>query len=357
MHLHIDPHTDQPIYRQIESQIARAIAERRLRPGDPLLPEQELATRLVVSPAAVHRAYLELEASGLCHGATGSLYRVVDPGLDRTGRGHTQMALSWFEREQLTREIEAARRIQRRLLPPEEVRREAYTVASRCYPAGTLAGDFYELIESRAEGIVDLIIADVAGKGLAAGLIMAATKSLLSLVADAATPGAALTALNARLHGILGPRQFVAMAWARLNIDSGGLEVANAGLPDPARIAADGRIEWIEATSTRLPLGARYGSRYSTRRLALGRNDRLLLLTDGLPESIDVSGRTLGYENLQRVLEEILDRRAENGDDAGAWLDRLLDEIGRRTGLLRTDDWTAMVLAYHPRAEESPCSS
>ena len=56
MQLHINPHDELPVYRQIERQISRAIANHCLKPGAALLPENQLAAQLVVSPLAVHKA-------------------------------------------------------------------------------------------------------------------------------------------------------------------------------------------------------------------------------------------------------------------------------------------------------------
>ena len=63
------PGSRQPVYRQIAAQIADAIAERALRPGDALMPYRELAELYVLSPVAVRKAYEELVLEGLCHHA------------------------------------------------------------------------------------------------------------------------------------------------------------------------------------------------------------------------------------------------------------------------------------------------
>ena len=70
MLLRINPNDATPVYRQIQRQIASAIADRRLQPGEPLQPQNELAAQLAVSPSAVRKAYAELESSGLCDRST-----------------------------------------------------------------------------------------------------------------------------------------------------------------------------------------------------------------------------------------------------------------------------------------------
>jgi len=347
MHLHINPHDEAPVYRQIQRQIARAIADRQIHPGELLQPQKELAAQLAISPAAIRKAYEELQSDGLCDGSQGSRYRVTTPGLGSENGPSTDLALSLLKEELLTKELRTARSVQHRLLPPPEVRGESWSVSSRTYPAGALAGDFYDVIQLD-NGTVDVVIADVAGKGLAAGLIMATAKSLLPLGAAKDSPGEALEELNQRLFPLLDNREFVALAYARFDPRDGTLRLANAGLPDPYLLHHTGRVETLSVNGDRLPLGIRRGIAYSTSQYSLDSADRLLLVTDGIPEATDVQGNPIGYEGLARLLDSSLEwtRGAATGN-SNPWLDRLLDEVSRRTGSILDDDWTAVLLEYH----------
>jgi serine phosphatase RsbU (regulator of sigma subunit) len=346
MLLQINPNDATPVYRQIQRQIASAIADRRLQPGEPLQPQNELSAQLAVSPSAVRKAYAELESSGLCDRSSGVDYRVTHPDLASTKGSGTALALSLLEKELLTRELESAREFQHRLLPPSEMRGDRWTLSSRSYAAGALAGDFYD-VAPRADGSLDVVIADVAGKGLAAGLLMASTKSLLPQVAVADSPGAALAALNSRLLPLLNSREFVASTYVRFDPRRGELQLANAGLPDPYLLHHSGVVEPLEVSGDRLPLGIRGDVDYATASYAIEPADRLLLLSDGIPEARDRRGNPIGYEGLQSLLERsavwALDTAIGN---AGRWLDRLLDEVSRQTGSILEDDWTALLLEY-----------
>ena len=347
MHLHINPHGQTPVYKQIQRQIARAIADREIHPGDLLQPQQQLASQLAVSPTAVRKAYRELESHGLCDQPQTGHFRVTTPELAARPETGTDLALALFKREILTRELETARQVQHRFLPPDEICGPGWTVSSRSYAAGALAGDFYDLIE-RPDGTVDLVVADVAGKGLAAGLIMAATKAMIPVAADTQTPGAAVMSLNQRLIPLLGSREFVALVWARFDPHDGRLQVANAGLPDPylLRHAASSRA--LGVPGERLPLGIRQDICYSTLETRLSPGDRLLLLTDGIPEATDADGNPLGYEGLAKLLDRSPAADLGNAEnDSDRWLDRFLARVSRRTGSMIDDDWTAMHLEYH----------
>jgi hypothetical protein len=347
MQLHINPHDETPVYRQIQHQITRAIVDREIHPGDLLASQQELAVQLAVSPSAVSKAYRELQSDGLCDDACGGHYRVTIPDLG-SGRGSgTYLALSLLRRELLNQELRTAREVQNRLLPPSEISGKSWTISCRSYPAGALAGDFYEVIEHE-NGIVDIVIADVAGKGMAAGLLMATAKALVPQATTLDSPGATLGDLNDRLVPLLGNREFVAMACCHFDPRDGTLQIANAGLPDPYLLRPEGHTETLTVAGDRLPLGIRKGISYSTSKVSLASLDRLLLVTDGIPEAADLDGNPLGYEGLARLLDPSANRPSDTANGStGPWLDRLLDQVSQRTGSMLDDDWTAVLLEYH----------
>ena len=349
MQLHVDPNAATPIYRQIERQIAEAIADRRLRPGDELLPEEQMAAHLVVSPASVRKAYERLEWSGLCR-TSGSQAPLVLPSTSSPEPGNRAgLALSLLKRELLAAELESAREAQSRLLPPPRLEGEAWRAEVRSCPAGTLNGDFYDLFRL-ADGGLGVVVADVAGKGLAAGVLMAAAKSMLPFVVPRLGPAAALRELNRRLRPLLGRREFVAMTCARLSADGTGLELANAGLPDPYLIRR-GDPTSLATPGPRLPLGLRPELPYEATTRELEPGDRLLFTTDGLAEATDAEGDPIGYEALAVLLRDLSpDDGGES--DPGAWLDELLGRIREISGPLPEDDWTALVVESPLVAEE-----
>ena len=341
MQLHVDPHAASPVYRQIERQIAEAIADRRLRPGDELLPEREMAARLVVSPTAVRKAYDELESGGLCQASDDDGLRVARADPATRPDGSAGRALALLKRELQAEELESARRAQQRLLPPSRLDTGRWRAEVRTCPASTLNGDFYDLFEL-VDGGLGVVVADVAGKGLAAGLMMAVAKSMLPFLAPALTPAEALRQLNRRLCPLLGRREFVALAYARLSADGEWLDLTNAGLPDPY-LMRHGEATPLAAPEPRLPLGLRPELRYETARHRLRPGDRLLFTTDGIAEARDATGEPVGYDRLARLVRQT---SAAAGAEpvAGEWLDRFAARVGAFTGPLPEDDWTALLV-------------
>ena len=107
-----------------------------------------------------------------------------------------------------------------------------FRVAGRCVPARHVGGNFYGRLHLE-DGKLGLAVADVAGKGMGAALIMATAKAMVPLLATSADPAATLGALDGRLGKELGRREFVALAFAVYDPATGMLRLANAGLPDP----------------------------------------------------------------------------------------------------------------------------
>ncbi len=231
------------------------------------------------------------------------------------------------ERMSTEKELEFARTIQRRLLPPQHIDGAGFTVNARNLPARFVAGDFYDVLQLD-DGSVVIVVADVAGKGIGAALIMASVKAVLPFVARE-TPQHAMSMLNAKLVQELAKREFVALAYARFTPSDGALEVLNAGFPEPY-IVSNGNVRALQNGGERLPLGIRAGVEYEPLRTTLDRGERLVFLSDGIPEA-PVNGEPLGYDRVAQML-------AANRD-----LDSFLDSV-RRAGGTVDDDWTAVAV-------------
>ena len=240
------------------------------------------------------------------------------------------------EAEFAEKELALARSIQERLLPPTELSGEGYRIAARHLPARFVAGDFFDVF-SLPDGALGLVVADVAGKGVGASLVMASVKAVLPLLAVGRTVEETLVALNEKLCDELDRRQFVALAYARYEPDGGELRLANAGFPDPYLLRRDARPEPLTVGGPRLPLGIRRDQTYTATRAALSAGDGLLLFSDGLPEAPDPGGGPLGYEALAQLLPPL-------GSEPGAWLDGLFASVRQVTAPELADDWTALLL-------------
>ncbi len=242
------------------------------------------------------------------------------------------------EAEFAEKELALARSMQQRLLPPTELAGEGYRIAARNVPASFVAGDFFDIF-ALPGGALGLVVADVAGKGIGASLVMASVKAMLPLLAAERTVAETLIVLNHKLCDELESRQFVALAYAHYVPLTGDLLVANAGMPDPYLLRLDAKPELLSVEGPRLPLGLRHDQTYRATQVTLPPGAGLLLVTDGLPEARDSGGEPLGYEALTALLPPI-------GSEPGAWLDDLFERVRRKTAPELTDDWTALLLEH-----------
>jgi Stage II sporulation protein E (SpoIIE) len=251
------------------------------------------------------------------------------------------------------KELQLARELQGRLLPPPEIAGDGYRVAARNLAARLVAGDFYDSF-LLPDGAVGVAVGDVAGKGMAAALIMASVKAMLPLVAAGRSAAETLREINRRLAAELPGREFVALAFARFSPAGGRVELANAGLPDPY-LLAPGRPPAPQAVpGPRLPLGVRHEVEYRSLTLSLDPGDRLLLFTDGLAEAPAGGGEPLGYAALAGLLP---DPDAAPGTSPLAWIDALLDRVRAATRPGLEDDWTALLLEHRPTEAAGPAAA
>jgi len=346
--LHLVPDDPEPLREQIARQLRGRIVRGELSAGEALPGHRQLARQYRIAPSTVEAAYELLVADGLLTGTLPDEVRVATLGPERRRDLVERLQLEKLVAQELgRRELEMARDVQRRLLPPSEVAGPGWEVAARCLPARVVAGDFYDILR-HPDGSVDVVVADVAGKGFAASLIMASTKAMLPFVNAEGGVAELLIRLNHRLALELGRGEFVALTVARYSPSERLVELANAGAPDPYLVRPGQPPQPLSVPGPRLPLGVREEVAYASRTTEVSADDRLLLLTDGLPEARDADGEPLGYQ----ALESMLGQNPSTGSPA-SWLSGLFDRVQRRTVRAPEDDWTAALLV--PRdAGETP---
>ena len=227
-----------------------------------------------------------------------------------------------FAREQL----ELARDLQQRLLPPGVLDTDRYRVTAQNIPAAYVAGDFYDFVPLGGDRLL-LVLADVSGKGVSAGLIMATVKAIIPmLAAEQPNPAPLLGRLNERLAGQLPQRDFVAIALALYDGERGTISVANAGLPDPLLLPS---MQSVAPAGPRYPIGVRKNLHYESVTVKIAPGERMILFTDGLPEAA-LAGEQLGYERLSAEVQR-----------SGGDLDALFAAL-EKLGAAHDDDWTAI---------------
>jgi len=212
--------------------------------------------------------------------------------------------------------------LQRSMLPTLGPQIPGMSVAARYVPTGgglQVGGDWYDMIPlpggtSRASpgGRFALVIGDVQGHDVrAAGLMGQLRIALRAYASEGHRPDAVLSRVSRFLYGItsdeeLADLRFATCLYAEVDPESGVLEIARAGHPDPAIRMADGTV-LNRPTAGGLPLGIDPDADYPTTRIVLEPGETMLMCTDGL---IETGGHDLdtGWLRIRRILE------SHNGD-------------------------------------------
>jgi sigma-B regulation protein RsbU (phosphoserine phosphatase) len=185
-----------------------------------------------------------------------------------------------------------------------------------------------------------LVVADVAGKGMPAALLMASLQSSLhTLVQEPLPLGDLVRRLNAHAcaHSLQGSR-FTTAVLAQLDPASGEIEYVNAGHNPPFLRRADGRLEALDAGG--LPLGIQADGAYRADRVKLAPGDVLVCYSDGVVEARSSAGDEYGEKRLRELLRE----PAPGG--AAEMLGRVMGAVEAHTGdAPRADDETCLVLS------------
>jgi len=186
------------------------------------------------------------------------------------------------QREQMSREAQEARLIQQALLPKSSPYVPGFAITGSSCPAGAVGGDWYDFI-ALEDNCWGLVLADVAGKGTAAALLMSATRGMLRSLAEAhCSPAEVLTRLNRLMVQDIPSGRFVTMVYGVLDAEARTLTFANAGHLHPLLITSDGP-HFLDSEAG-LPLGVSLGP-YSEQTVALEEGSRLVFYSDGLTEA------------------------------------------------------------------------
>ncbi len=235
-------------------------------------------------------------------------------------------------------DLEAARTIQRSLLPQELPRIEGYSLGYRSMTCYEVGGDYLDILPQPG-GNVLMAVADVAGKGLASAIMSTSFRSAFRAMAFHELP---LDELATRMNehhwqdGEEARRKYVTAIFMRLNPTEGELEVVNAGHNPGIVIRPDGSACLFEAAGT--PLGLLSGMRYTSERCGFPPGSRLLFYTDGLTEAFR-GDEEFGAE---RLMAHFSGCRSSQADGI---LEALWTAIGEFVeGGPQGDDMTALVL-------------
>lgn len=209
-------------------------------------------------------------------------------------------------KEAVESEMRIARQIQESLLPqifPAFPHRKEFDLYAKNIAAKEVAGDFYDFFFLN-DNVLAVIIADVSGKGISAGLFMAVTRTLLKTVCSVdLTPAEALNKANYILCQDNDACMFTTLFLGFYDVSTGVLTYCNAGHDYPIIISESGTSKVVK-TEQDIALGIDDEHEFHNGEIKLGVNESLILYTDGVIEATDADNNLFGEDRFIKYLEE-----------------------------------------------------
>jgi hypothetical protein len=240
----------------------------------------------------------------------------------------------------MEQDVKQAQEVQQVLIPEELPHIAGLTIESEYRPAREVGGDFFQILPHATDGSVLIVVGDVTGKGLQAGMLVALIVGAIR--AEAAHSNDPLTALNALNQRLCGRGEAHATGLALRVAADGVVTLANAGHLPPY---LNGKELPMEGA---LPLGMTPTAKFSLMHFQLAPGDTLLLMSDGVVEAQDRDGQLFGFERVNTLLQHPITAAevATAAQNFGQMDDILVLRILREaSGVTRTPEEPALVMA------------
>ena len=264
------------------------------------------------------------------------LLRKLKTQIDYGRRLRDREAATQSRERQLKLELDEAREIQRELMPAKMPQLHGFSIANAWQPARGVSGDYlaaFKFSESRAA----LCVADVAGKGVPAALLMSNMQAVLkSWASEQMAPSELCARLNKLMCANTPLRKFITCFYSDLDIARRKLTFTNAGHNPPMLVRRN--CECVRLDEGGPVIGAFPDSTFVQREVQLLEGDKLLLFTDGVTEACNVAGEEFGDERLQKCL------RSYAGRNAAELRTLILNDVTEFCAGNFDDDATLMIL-------------
>lgn len=269
------------------------------------------------------------------------------------------------KQERLARELEIGAEIQARLLPAQCPQIEGAEIAATCKTASQVGGDYYDFIpislapaahkpyQSANADRWSLVIGDVMGKGVPAGLIMTMTRGMLRTdILNRHSPARILQDLNLVMYGDLETsNRFVTLFYSEYDPKTQTLFYSNAAHHPPLlwRAQTD-KIERLDTDG--MLIGLDINTDFCESQVQLYPGDTLIYYTDGFTDAADPNGARFDEENLHRSFYEAC-HRCKNPQEI---LDYLFEQVQTFIGRqgVQNDDMTLIVFRIKQKPVELP---
>lgn len=243
-----------------------------------------------------------------------------------------------LEKEKIEQELNVAASIQQKILPESLPKIEGYDLAGINIPSREVGGDYYDCFDL-GNGKYALIIADVAGKGIGAALLVSTLNAALNSYLQFDIP---LTEMAERLNKLIyksSPSdKYITFFISVLDSNSGELDVVNAGHNPIFLLRNNNTLEQLDAGGTGLGM-LDFGLPFEGKKIIMNPGDKLFLYTDGIPEAMNEKEEEYSDEKMITFFTENSDISSKE------FIDSLVRDVKIFAGTtLQSDDITALIL-------------
>jgi sigma-B regulation protein RsbU (phosphoserine phosphatase) len=213
------------------------------------------------------------------------------------------------ERRRLEAELELSQVVQRALLPQRMPTIRGVELAAFSRPSEIIGGDYFDFFQFR-DGTHGIVIADVSGHGVSAGMLMSSLQTAIRTMApDTDSPAEILERINRFYIHNIHFTTFVTVFLARFDPVTLTLDYVNAGHNPPAlRRRENSTIHWLKPTAPAIGLAEDFHPRMES--IGFSQGDSLLLYTDGVTEVYNLRNEEFGQERLAALVQQHADRTA-----------------------------------------------
>ncbi|RAP31990.1 hypothetical protein DID76_01590, partial [Candidatus Marinamargulisbacteria bacterium SCGC AG-414-C22] len=206
-----------------------------------------------------------------------------------------------LKNEKFEQELAIAKNIQQNLLPQELPNIDKFIFSVISKSAHYIGGDFYDFIEFSKDQI-GIVIADIVGKGIPAGLYMATLKSILkSNIKPYFSPKKALSKINTILFNDPVIDKFTPIFYGIINKKNMTFTYSNAGQEPPVLFRDN---KFIQLDTTGFPVGAYQKADYEEHSISIKNHDLFFFLTDGIIETKNKDNISFGYRRLYNFIKK-----------------------------------------------------
>jgi serine phosphatase RsbU (regulator of sigma subunit) len=238
-------------------------------------------------------------------------------------------------------ELEIARQVQARLFPQTLPSVHTLEYAGICVQARQVGGDYYDFLNLGRDRL-GLVVSDIAGKGIAAALLMANLQANLRSQCAVALdePQQFLRSVNRLFHQSTTASAYATLFFAEYDDRVQRLRYVNCGHLAGLLLHGDGALERLESTCTVVGLFETWDCSIDERQLQAG--DTLVLYTDGVTECFSDGGEEFAERGLTEAL--LRHRKLSSHEMVGA----ILDDVQKFSGVEQHDDITLIVAKCRP---------